>query len=72
MLCNLFVANSTHHTLTLRTSAPMCDLSFKRACAISGTQKNKIGSVSGEEIEGNNKQLNFRRRVMASMLRHHG
>ena len=44
----------------LRTSAPVRDLSFKRPCAISGTRgTDGIGTVSSEEVEGNNRQLNL-------------
>ena len=60
-------------TFTLCTAAPIRDLSFKRACAISGTRgTDGIGSVNSEAMEGNNRQLNFRSRVVACMLRHHG
>ena len=65
-------AQIAYHTFTLRTSALIRDVSLKRACAISGTRgTNGIGSVSREEIEGNNRQLTFRSRVMACMLCHH-
>ena len=65
-------AQIAYHTFTLRPSALIRDVSFKKACAISGKRgTNGIESVSREEIEGNNRQLTFRSRVMACMLCHH-
>ena len=57
----------------LHTTHSRCvrDMSFQRSCAISGTRRTDgIGSVSREDTEGNNRQLNFRSRATACMLRH--